>query len=283
MQYKTVIFSSLFIVILLYSCSRRPGNVLNEAKLTEVLYDVQLAQSIGNTQSHIYNTPPKKRLLVISALNKHGVSQADFDSTLLWYSDNDISKYNEINDTVAYQLRRQVNRIRENMAVGGLKRTNEGQIMPSIVYLTENNPIVSFNIDSLKLKTLKPETFKWSFDVQGLSPMQKVSAGIIFTYKDTSISILKPLDINKHYIFEKPHLADSLLKNISGYIRLRNSSLPANIIIFNIKNNDSLSISNVKKPDNSDLRNNKDNFRKVSNVDKELMLKETPKGPDKNN
>ena len=269
MRSKTII-SSFLILSLLYSCSRRPSNILNEEKLKEVLYDVQLAQAIGNDQSLIYNTSQKKRLLVVSALDRHGVSMADFDSTLLWYSDNDISKYNEINDTIASQLRNKVNTMRENMVVGGGKRLSDGQIMSSIVYLTDNNPIASFNLDSTQIKKLNLPAFKWSFDIQGISPIQKVNAGLIFTYKDTTISILRPLNTNKHYVFDKPQLSDSLLVNIAGYIRLRNANKPADIIVFNIQSSDSLTTSIKNLPEGGEAKIKKDELRKSPSVDRSL-------------
>lgn len=258
---RKIITSSVFlIIVLLLSCSRRPGNVLSEKELEAVLYDVQLAQAVYMTQGIIYDTPGKKDALVNSALAKYDLTQADFDSTLVWYSDNDIQKYTQINDSVSARLRRETNKLRElSIAKNNRNTFRPDQVLPLISYLDKKNPVLSFDIDSIRLKTVKPEYFKWSFSILGLSEQQDLRAGIVYTYKDTVVSQILPINSDKQYEMHKPNLPDSLLKNISGYIRLQKSRVSSDIIIYNIHTKDSISssstdkIGDIKKP-NTELR-----------------------------
>ncbi len=249
---RSTIFIIITVLLVLGSCSRRPKYVLSENKMVEVLYDIQIAQAIYNRGTE-FNTNEKKDALVEGVLRKHKVSQAELDSSLLWYSDN-IAYYEAINDSVASRLSAKNKRMMDelNKPKGKVRRTD--LLIPSFYNLSAATPTMSFDIDSFKIKKLDLTKFNIRFDVQGLSALQKVEAAVFFTYKDTLIKKIVPLDKNEAYTFSKPHLADSLLKGVSGYVHLkeRGSDLPLNISLYNISYIDSIS-SNVPAQAQSDL------------------------------
>ena len=82
---KQLIFIAL--VALLCGCTIRPNGVLSKRKLQNVLYDLHKTegalQEIGYTYAHDYESS----VYFQSVLNKHGVTQAQFDSSLVWYTD----------------------------------------------------------------------------------------------------------------------------------------------------------------------------------------------------
>lgn len=244
MRRSTVIYTTIICIAVLYSCSRRPGNVLPERKMTDVLYDIQVAQAMMT--SYIdpqYNNVDNKDALVKSVLDKYNITQADFDTSLVWYSDN-MAIYMEINDTVAARLRAKAEILRTQITERN-KSADElrSRLLPPYFRLTEDEPTLAFNIDSFKIKTMKMDHFKLMFDVQGLAPVSKVTAGLYFTYKDTTIH--KTLDVkeNEHYLIDKPQLPDSLLKSVSGFIHLRHTDLPTQVLLYNIQYMDSTSQS----------------------------------------
>lgn len=226
-------------VLLFNSCSRRPFNVLPEDEFEKVLYDVQLAEAIYFSQPDIYNSAEKKDALVAAFLSRHDLTQAQFDSTLVWYSDNDIEKYRTISDSVASRFRREANLLRQfHASVENYRRAKEGDIFPSIIYLDAAKPIVSFNIDTIKIKTIKPEKFNWSFSVLGLGEGEVLRGEIIYEYRDTVIWDINDITENKFYEFVKPTLPDSLLRSINGYIRLKRESSKyqdADVILYDVK------------------------------------------------
>lgn len=236
-------------MLLLYSCSRRPGYVISENKMIDVLYDIQVAQAIYNTESAEYSTTEKKDELINGVLTKHRITQADLDSSLLWYSDN-MSVYKELNDTVAARLRKRSDNLRKQIAdrtIGqSLKRE---RLLPNYTYLTDNDPLLSFMVDSFNIKMFDTKNFLLSFDIQGLTLAQKVRVGLTFTYKDTIIITSSLIRENSHYQIQKPQVADSLLKSISGYIRLQNQNTPAQVMIYNIHYNDSIKQKTAQQKD----------------------------------
>ncbi|MDL2303290.1 DUF4296 domain-containing protein [Dysgonomonas sp. OttesenSCG-928-D17] len=249
---RSTIFIIITALLLLGSCSRRPSYVLSENKMAEVLYDIQIAQAIYNRSSE-FGTNEKKDALVEGVLRKHKVSQAELDSSLLWYSDN-IAYYEAINDSVASRLSASNKKMMDklNKPKGKVRRTD--LLIPPFYNLNTVTPTFAFDLDSFRIKKLDLSRFNIRFDVQGLNALQKVEAAVFFTYKDTLIKKIVPLDKNESYTFSKPHLADSLLKGVSGYVHLsdRGYDLPLNISLYNISYIDSLS-SNVPVQAQSDL------------------------------
>lgn len=81
-----------FIVIVLpvvywgTSCSHRPEHVIESSKMTDILVDVHKAEGLLEVQSAVYPTDADKQEIVTAVLAKHGVTRAEYDSSLVWYS-----------------------------------------------------------------------------------------------------------------------------------------------------------------------------------------------------
>lgn len=241
---RTMIYLVIFTVVFFYSCGRRPRYVLPEDKMTDVLYDIQLAEAIYRSDAN-FNTDEKKDALIAGVLAKYKISQADLDSSLLWYSDN-IEYYMAVNDSVASRLR-----ANNTLAVNDKSALTQDRgfadlLIPPYYNLTNATPTLSFNIDSSKLLTIDYPNFKLKFNVQGLSPLLNAEAAVFFTYKDTLVKDIIPIDKNTGYVFTKPQVADSLLKSITGYVHVSNKvrGLPVNIILYDIVYTDTLSVNN---------------------------------------
>jgi hypothetical protein len=211
---------------------------MHEDKMTDVLYDIHLAQAMYRNGSD-FSTDEKKDALLNGILQKHNITQVELDSSLLWYSDN-IEIYNTINDSVASRLRFIGNAMRSRLNISGRNYSN--YLVPPLSFLNEQTPTMSFDIDSNKIKTIDLPKFLLRFDVQGVSSLQKAEAAVFFTYKDTLVKTIVPIAENRRYIFTKPPLADSLLENISGYVHVRNKikGISPDVILYNISYLDSI-------------------------------------------
>lgn len=76
--------------ILSLSCSNTHEGVLTQQEMADVLYDYHLAQTIAGSQSSGQISTEAYADMVLA---KHGISQAEFDSSLLWYSRNSDAFY----------------------------------------------------------------------------------------------------------------------------------------------------------------------------------------------
>lgn len=74
----------LIACILFTACEKRPKGIIAKGDMTDVLYDYHLAQAIlgqeGNGKDGEYKN------LMDAVLAKHNITQAEFDSSIVWYN-----------------------------------------------------------------------------------------------------------------------------------------------------------------------------------------------------
>lgn len=63
---------------------KRPEEVLTDEKMQAVLYDYHLAKAMGDEVSYQENY--KRALYVKAVFEKHGITQEQFDSSMVWFS-----------------------------------------------------------------------------------------------------------------------------------------------------------------------------------------------------
>ena len=86
--------------VLFAACSDRPAYVLTDKKMENVLFDLYIAETeITENSMSFYNDSVKKQNLLQSVFKKHKVSQAKFDTSLVWYNAN-LKRYLKINTQV---------------------------------------------------------------------------------------------------------------------------------------------------------------------------------------
>lgn len=69
---------------LLVSCEQRPAGILSKSEMEEVLYDYHLTQAMTDWTDESENTSHQAMLEAV--FEKHGTTQAEFDSSLVWYN-----------------------------------------------------------------------------------------------------------------------------------------------------------------------------------------------------
>lgn len=113
---------------LLSSCDRRPEGVLSDKEMVELMTDMQLAEAYADVAGKGGDYSSMKARLSEGVLSAHGVTQAQLDSSLLWYGKN-IDEYNELFKKVDKQLD---SRRRHLLAGSGIEKTDpmEGSLWP---------------------------------------------------------------------------------------------------------------------------------------------------------
>lgn len=112
---KILLFSCLLLLGLLSSCTTRPRSVLSPRKMEAILYDLHTAE--GVLQAAGYNTGKEEEVNAYyeSILMKHSVTQACFDSSLVWYTDNP-KQFCIVYGKVVDRLKKDNDRIQEESA-----------------------------------------------------------------------------------------------------------------------------------------------------------------------
>ncbi len=80
-------YSVILLAFCLTACQvKRPKTVLPDAKMENLLYDYHIAKAMGEEVT--YNESYKRVLYIESVFKKYGITQADFDSSMVWYARN---------------------------------------------------------------------------------------------------------------------------------------------------------------------------------------------------
>lgn len=109
---------------------KRPETVLPDAKMEKVLYDYHVAKAMGDELP--FAESYKKVLYIESVFKKHGITRAEFDSSMVWYARNP-NVLTKIYEKVNVRLR------------------NERDGINHLIALRENKPETSVPGDSVDL------------------------------------------------------------------------------------------------------------------------------------
>jgi len=74
-------------VLALSSCSIRPKGVLSNSKMVDALVEIHRVDGITQAANYSYGHDEQLAIYYAMALDKVGVTQAEFDSSLVWYTD----------------------------------------------------------------------------------------------------------------------------------------------------------------------------------------------------
>ncbi|MDR1499776.1 MAG: DUF4296 domain-containing protein [Tannerellaceae bacterium] len=224
-KYGFVIFLTAAAVL---SCSKVPRGVLPEKKMKEVWIDMQLAESIINTDHKTYPDSAHRIALFKSVFRKHNVTQALYDSSLVWYGEN-LDMLMTVYDLALSDIDKEI------FALGDVslnppltENIDSSNIWPRRSYITLQ-PEALFNGATFDIKPEKEyltgSVFILSMNVWG------VREGMAFTPEvriaaqtpDTTLIINEKIDHDgyREIILKTPALKST--QRLYGYIRMDNA------------------------------------------------------------
>lgn len=92
---KIPAYIAVGIAAALAACNGVPDQVIQPDEMASLMADVRMADAVVTIQAREYNNDTVKLALRRAVLERHGVSEADFDTSLVWYGHN-IGKYQEV-------------------------------------------------------------------------------------------------------------------------------------------------------------------------------------------
>lgn len=220
----------LILATIIVSCQNRPSEVMPRKKMESVMYDMYIAESIIDHDYQKFNRPERKEALIKQVLKKHNISEARWDTSLSWYSDN-IDQYLQINDSVKARLQRE-QKVAQQLSLRESSLRNEFKIKDPN-YIPRNVHIAGigcergfkFMLDSTQLadKFAEKDTLFFSFKVIGVSPQKSYSLKSMLTieYADTTIYQTSVIDENKPYSFHfTRHIEQDTIISLNGFVNL---------------------------------------------------------------
>lgn len=230
------------------------------------MYDMYIAEAIIDNDYEKFSRAENKEALIDQVLEKHKITEARWDTSLSWYSDN-IDTYIQINDSVKSRLQRNQEATNQLISLKAAER-NELIIHPAH-YIPNNFYIASlgcdrgfkFNLDSLQLTERfgEKDSIFFQFNVIGVFPSDSYSLKSMLTieYTDTTIYQTSRLEENKSYSFPLyKHIEQDTIVSLNGFVNLSGKFPHVPIQLYKISlGNDSTKNSTeiLNKPINEDL------------------------------
>lgn len=245
---------ALVILSILFSFCNRPREVLSRKDMEKLMYDVYIAEALIENDYQNFDTPEKKEELINEVFRKHKTTQAQWDTSLSWYSDK-IDIYLKMNDSVKVRLQRQQKATEQIMnrqfqqEQSLTARTYSPSYIPDSYFFDEVNPKngFRFRLDTTEISNkIKNADFDFSFDVIGIpvNSNPDLRTMLVLEYKDTIIYRSTFITENRKYLLHGQkyltNFKDSLvlidtIRGITGFVRLQDTiGLYKNIKLDNI-------------------------------------------------
>ena len=227
---KSLVLAMLCIATL-SSCQKK--DILPEDKMVAVLKDLYLAESMYDLNQGNFRTEKAKAALYDVVLEKHGITEAQLDSSLIWYSDN-AQIYLRVNDSIISSLKQDLKIVEVQYTQQNKFKNRPLEPIPSYFYLSDQDPLIRFDIDSVEVK--KYPKFNLNLQILGSQPTDSLVVSLAYVYKDTTILDQQVLPENKSYQFKKDSILPIQdLKSINGYLYVDPSKIGSrNILLHNM-------------------------------------------------
>lgn len=210
------------------------------------MYDVYIAEAMMENDYQYFDTPEKKEANIHRVFQKHNVTQAQWDTSLAWYSDR-IDVYLRMNDSVKSRLQREQKILNDKITRQQAQEQRDNQLLYSATYIpsvyTFNLPSAkngfSFQLDSVYISSNIPDNdFPFTFSVMGIPSEQTpdFTAVLTLTYEDTVIYRNQKITENRTYslpVFK--YIPNDTLSGINGFMHLQDPQARfKNIRLYNI-------------------------------------------------
>ena len=187
----------LCVSLFLFSCEPSlPPGILSEEKMERVLYDFHVAQAMAEVDHSGKDMEARRYELQEAVLRKHGITQADFDSSMVFYC-SDLNRLNTIYSHLSIRLERDAEAMGASMNASDIYAglTAEGDTanvwMGRPVFAVRNH--VGENLQSWTIPCdstwLAGDDLLWRFQMQHFSRegYQNIYASLVVTYTNDSV------------------------------------------------------------------------------------------------
>lgn len=123
-MYRRIIYG---IVLLLAVTGCRPRGILSSSEMRDVVYDLHRAEAILQVAGYNVGHDEELAKYYYVVLQKHGITQAQFDSSLVWYTDHP-QRFNKIYPPVLDRCNEEYEQWR--LTVEGIKPLQERNLRP---------------------------------------------------------------------------------------------------------------------------------------------------------
>jgi hypothetical protein len=224
------IYGILFFICIAASCNKVPKHIIQEKEMRAVLYDMQIAEAIVETNYESYKTSDERQRVYAAVFAKHHITQAEYDSSLVWYGEN-MDLYMRIYNLVLKDINVSI------ASMGDIKPSplsGEVSARDSIDIWIYNRSFIFetgriFNTLTFDIEPQKPyssgSSYVLTLSVWGVSPYlkHKPKISINAMHNDTIISVNKDITGDGYYETVIRTVATKQVKRVYGYVMMNDA------------------------------------------------------------
>lgn len=246
--------------LLVSGCGKKyPDDILQPAQMEELLHDYHLASSMTNELPYSENY--KKQAYLNYVFKKHNVTEAQFDSSMVWYT-----RHTEELAKIYENLNKRFDRESKSVASQVAKRDNQTFVSLSgdtvdiwqdrpVYWLTASPVTNRMTFDFKADTTFKPkDTFIWEADYNFLPSGTNAEVTVALTVSFANDSVQGMTHKMNRAGAQRFYLkADSAaIRGVSGFVYFKADTLhPSSVLISNIR----LTRIHEKSGDKQKIRN----------------------------
>lgn len=169
------------------SCIDRPDYVLDEDQMVDLLVDVHKAEGLMELQVSHNNDQDFQKSIMAAVLVEHGVSRAQYDSSLMWYARHLkqlVRVYSHVDERLMDEHDKWSTLTTDNKDFVSSEPGDSVQLWSMRNYLVlDRTRFVDRRFWELESDTNfhRGDTLRWTFDVDHLTEGQKLLASISFS------------------------------------------------------------------------------------------------------
>jgi uncharacterized protein YcfL len=229
---------SFMLVFFAVACSRAPKGIISERKMQQLLTDMHLADAIISSDPYTFQNDEDKKALYQSVFEKHRVTQAVYDSSLVWYGKN-LDVYMQVYNMALIDVKKRIEEI--------------GEIEPEKVFMSNADMFDIWSIgkyhefypsslsNNLIFNFIPEEDyssgsiFVLSMQVMGLISGMQSPVEVHLRAEQVDTTILVNKKINNDGFHEMIIRTNPILKvkRVYGYIRFNENAAPYHKIYLN--------------------------------------------------
>jgi len=159
-------------------CDNRPDGVLSQGRMTDLVVDLELAESYVERPGSGFTSDSSRKVLRQAVLREHGVSEEEYEATVDWYGYH-IDQYTKLYEKAGEELRK-----RSGKAAASREDADVENLWPGAAMFTfmpgDYSCSESFSMDA---GSLKPgDKLEWQMRMQGIGGRATAFLGV--DYKD---------------------------------------------------------------------------------------------------
>ena len=230
---------SFILFLFLAACSRAPKGIISEKKMQKLLTDMHLADAIISSDYYSFQNDEDKKALYQSVFEKHRVTEAVYDSSLVWYGKN-LDVYMQVYNMALTDVKKKIEDIEATIKPETVVNANEDMV--DIWSIGKYHALYPTSLSNSLIFNFKPEEdyssgsiFVLNLQVMGLtSGMQSpIEVHLRAEQNDTTIVVKNSITSDGYHEMILRTLAIQRVKRVYGYIRFNGSAVPYHKIYLN--------------------------------------------------